>query len=58
LAAFAAALVAVVMVAVVQVIPRHTIHSALGQFGHGSSLAPFIVLGLLVAARSARNSKK
>jgi Flp pilus assembly protein TadD len=58
LAAFTVALAAVVLLSVVQVFSRHQIHEALGQFGHGSQLAPFVVLGLLVAARNARGGRK
>ena len=58
LAAFAVAWAAVVLIAVVQVVPRHSIRSTVGQFGSGLHLAPFVVIGLLVAARNARNARK
>jgi Flp pilus assembly protein TadD len=58
LVAFACAVVAVVLLAVVQVVPRHTIHEAIGEFGDGTRLAPFVIVGILVAARNARPGKK
>lgn len=58
LAVFAVALAVVVVVSIVQPVAPHTIRSAFGGFGHEGHLLPFIGIGLLIAARSARNVKK
>lgn len=58
LAVFAVALAAVVVLAIVQLVAPHTIRSGLGGFGHEGHLLPFIGIGLLIAARNARNVKK
>jgi hypothetical protein len=58
LAVFAVAVAIVVAGAIVQLVPPHAVRSALGGFGHEGHLLPFIGVGLLVAARGARNVKK
>ena len=58
LAVFAIALAIVVGGAIVQLVPPHTVRSALGGFGHEGHLLPFIGIGLMIAARNARNVRK
>ena len=55
---FAVALAIVVVGAIVQLVPQREVRAALGGFGHEGHLLPFIGLGLLIAARNARNVKK
>jgi Flp pilus assembly protein TadD len=64
LAMFAAMLAAVIAIGVVQAVPQRSIRSALGQFAHGPQFShggqfvPFVIVGLLVAARRSRGGRK
>jgi Flp pilus assembly protein TadD len=58
LVAFTAALAVVVLIAVVQLVSQHSLRSVFGQLGTGAHLLPFFGIGLLIAARNARNAKK
>lgn len=58
LAVFAVAVLLIVIGAVVQVIPEHSLHTAVGQLGHGTHLLPFFGIGLLIAGRRSRSTRK